>query len=328
MLALRHQGMQVFDRLQLDLERLAGGLFVQPSLFDRFFSHKTQQPRLARPGEENGQRRLAITPGPASLLHVILNRSRLLPVDNEAHIRHVKPQAKGVGANDGRQRGRGRLLLPQEARQQALTFLHAAHARMVKRQLEAQALQPSLDGLADLERRHKNHGPAARHLAQEIGRQAQAGLVLQQRQAHEADVGAIYAGYDDAGLGHAQRIEDAALRFGADLSGRSEALLSSFEANAVDGKLVLRRFSILPDEPVIVAEDVVTRGGRVQETVDIVRSQGGRVLAIVTLVDRSAGTAKFDGIPHYSLLQMAPVTWEPSACPHCKRGSKAIHPGS
>ena len=99
-------------------------------------------------------------------------------------------------------------------------------------------------------------------------------------------------------------------------------------AEKQDGKLVLRRFSILPDEPVIVAEDVVTRGGRVQETVDIVRSQGGRVLAIVTLVDRSAGTAKFDGIPHYSLLQMAPVTWEPSACPHCKRGSKAIHPGS
>ncbi|WP_395647522.1 Ppx/GppA family phosphatase [Terricaulis sp.] len=32
----------------------------------------------------------------------------------------------------------------------------------------------------------------------------------------------------------------AALRFGADLSGRSETLLSSFEANAVDGKLVLR----------------------------------------------------------------------------------------
>ena len=99
-------------------------------------------------------------------------------------------------------------------------------------------------------------------------------------------------------------------------------------AEKQDGKLVLRRFSILPDEPVIVAEDVVTRGGRVQETVDIVRSQGGRVLAIVTLVDRSAGTAKFDGIPHYSLLQMAPETWEPSACPHCKRGSKAIHPGS
>ena len=99
-------------------------------------------------------------------------------------------------------------------------------------------------------------------------------------------------------------------------------------AEKQDGKLVLRRFSILPGEPVIVAEDVVTRGGRVQETVDIVKQHGGRVLAIATLVDRSAGAADFGGIPHFSLLQMSPVTWEPAQCPHCKRGSKAVHPGS
>lgn len=99
-------------------------------------------------------------------------------------------------------------------------------------------------------------------------------------------------------------------------------------AEKQDGKLVLRRFGILPEEPVIVAEDVVTRGGRVQETVDIVKQHGARVLAIVTLVDRSGGTANFGNIPHFSLLQMSPVTWEPSDCPHCKRGSKAIHPGS
>ena len=99
-------------------------------------------------------------------------------------------------------------------------------------------------------------------------------------------------------------------------------------AEKQDGKLVLRRFSILPGEPVIVAEDVVTRGGRVQETVDSVKHPGGRVLAIATLVDRSAGTADFGGIPHFSLLQMSPVTWEPAQCPHCARGSKPMHPGS
>ncbi len=99
-------------------------------------------------------------------------------------------------------------------------------------------------------------------------------------------------------------------------------------AEKQDGKLVLRRFSILPDEPVIVAEDVVTRGGRVQETIDIVKQHGGRVVAIATLVDRSSGKASFDGIPHFSLLQMSPVTWAPEECPHCKRGSKPMHPGS
>lgn len=99
-------------------------------------------------------------------------------------------------------------------------------------------------------------------------------------------------------------------------------------AEKQDGKLVLRRFSILPDEPIIVAEDVVTRGGRVQETIDIVKANGGRVVAVVTLVDRSGGTASFGNIPHFSLLQMSPVTWAPEECPHCKRGSKAVHPGS
>jgi orotate phosphoribosyltransferase len=39
-----------------------------------------------------------------------------------------------------------------------------------------------------------------------------------------------------------------------------------------EGKLVLRRgFQISPDEKFIVVEDVVTRGGRVQETIDIAR---------------------------------------------------------
>src|SRR6266511_4839680 len=37
-----------------------------------------------------------------------------------------------------------------------------------------------------------------------------------------------------------------------------------------EGKLVLRRgFKISPDEKFVVVEDVVTRGGRVQETIDI-----------------------------------------------------------
>ena len=101
----------------------------------------------------------------------------------------------------------------------------------------------------------------------------------------------------------------------------------SIFAEKQDGKLVLRRFSILPEEPIIIVEDVVTRGGRVQETVDIVRANGGNLLAVATLVDRSNGAAAF-GVPHVSLLKMSPVTWDPSECPHCKRGSKPMHPGS
>jgi orotate phosphoribosyltransferase len=101
----------------------------------------------------------------------------------------------------------------------------------------------------------------------------------------------------------------------------------SIFAEKADGKLVLRRFAINPGDTVLVAEDVVTRGGRVQETIDLVRAAGGRVVAAVTLVDRSGGTATFD-VPHFSLLQMSPVTWTPTDCPLCRDGSKAVHPGS
>src|SRR6267154_5855197 len=58
-----------------------------------------------------------------------------------------------------------------------------------------------------------------------------------------------------------------------------------------NGKLALRRgFKIDNGEKFIVVEDVVTRGGRVQETVDIVRAHGGIVTAVGVIVDRSGKT--------------------------------------
>src|SRR6202044_3204899 len=57
-----------------------------------------------------------------------------------------------------------------------------------------------------------------------------------------------------------------------------------------EGRLVLRRgFKIAPGEKILVIEDVVTKGGRVQETLDIVRAHQGHVAAIATIVDRSNG---------------------------------------
>src|SRR5205809_4937962 len=72
-----------------------------------------------------------------------------------------------------------------------------------------------------------------------------------------------------------------------------------------EGKLVLRRgFQISPNERFIVVEDVVTRGGRVQETIDIVHAHGGIVSAVGVIVDRS-GAAKPDfGCPSVSLIEM------------------------
>ena len=108
---------------------------------------------------------------------------------------------------------------------------------------------------------------------------------------------------------------------------RALNVLSIF-AEKQDGALVLRRnFTIDKGERYIVAEDVITRGGRVQETIDIVEKAGGVVAAVAVLVDRSGGKAKLP-YPTFSLLTMEPVTYEPAVCPLCKTGSKAVHPGS
>ncbi len=93
-------------------------------------------------------------------------------------------------------------------------------------------------------------------------------------------------------------------------------------------KLAMRRFALKKGERYVVAEDVVTKGGRVQETIDLVKAAGAKVAGVVLLVDRSGGKAQFGRIPMFSLVQMTPQTWEPKNCPLCKAGSKPCHPGS
>lgn len=99
------------------------------------------------------------------------------------------------------------------------------------------------------------------------------------------------------------------------------------EKNAA-GRLELRRnFAVGPGERFLVVEDVITRGGRVQETIDIIRARGGEVAAVGTLVDRSGGTATF-GVPLRSLLQLSIETFEPARCPLCRAGTELVKPGS
>jgi orotate phosphoribosyltransferase len=94
------------------------------------------------------------------------------------------------------------------------------------------------------------------------------------------------------------------------------------------GKLELRRgFQIARGERVLVVEDVVTKGGRVRETLDIVRALGGKVVGVGSLVDRSGGKVDF-GIPLESLLRLSVDTFDPTTCPLCQAGTPVLKPGS
>ncbi|MBN8710956.1 MAG: orotate phosphoribosyltransferase [Verrucomicrobia bacterium 61-8] len=96
-----------------------------------------------------------------------------------------------------------------------------------------------------------------------------------------------------------------------------------------NGGLVLRRgFTITPGERFLVAEDVVTRGGRVQETIQIIKDHGGVVVAAGSIVDRSGGNLPDFGCPFVSLVQMTPETFEADNIPADLAGIPAIKPGS
>jgi orotate phosphoribosyltransferase len=95
-----------------------------------------------------------------------------------------------------------------------------------------------------------------------------------------------------------------------------------------DGKLVLRRgFKIAPGEEILVVEDVVTKGGRVQETLAIVRANGGIVVGVAMVVDRSNGAVNF-GLPFESLISLQVETFAPDKLPPDLAGIPAVKPGS
>ncbi len=95
------------------------------------------------------------------------------------------------------------------------------------------------------------------------------------------------------------------------------------------GGLVLRRgFTILPNEKLVIAEDVVTRGGRVQETIDIVRNRGGKVVGVGVLVDRSGGKRPDFGCPFVSLIEMNVETFPADLIPPDLIDTPAVKPGS
>jgi orotate phosphoribosyltransferase len=96
-----------------------------------------------------------------------------------------------------------------------------------------------------------------------------------------------------------------------------------------EGKLVLRRgFKISPNERFIVVEDVVTRGGRVRETIDIVRAHGGIVSAVGVIVDRSGETKPDFGCPFVSLIEMTVETFPADKLPPDLARIPAVKPGS
>lgn len=99
-------------------------------------------------------------------------------------------------------------------------------------------------------------------------------------------------------------------------------------AEKVEDRLALRRnFTLSKGERVLVVEDVITRGGRALEAINLAREAGGEVVGLAVLADRSQGKAKFP-VPLVSLLELDFPTYDPDNLPSHLESIPAVKPGS
>ena len=99
-------------------------------------------------------------------------------------------------------------------------------------------------------------------------------------------------------------------------------------AEKENDRLVLRRnFTFAAGERVLVAEDVVTRGGRAQECLDLLVAAGAKPVGVAALVDRSNGQTTFS-VPFISLLALSFPTYAADKLPPELAAIPATKPGS
>jgi orotate phosphoribosyltransferase len=98
-------------------------------------------------------------------------------------------------------------------------------------------------------------------------------------------------------------------------------------AERVAGTMTLRRgFTISEGEQAVVVEDVFTTGGSIKEVIEVVSRAGGRVVAVGSVVDRSADVDF--GVPTVSLVKAEIENFDPADCPMCRDGLEVVKPGT
>ncbi len=92
------------------------------------------------------------------------------------------------------------------------------------------------------------------------------------------------------------------------------------------GRTFRRGQTISQGENVLVVDDVLTRGGSVQDVITAVTSLQGNVVGVGVLVERSEKSIDF-GAPLFSCLRTVAETYAPDDCPLCRAQIPLVKPG-
>ncbi|MDH5695094.1 MAG: orotate phosphoribosyltransferase [Dehalococcoidia bacterium] len=98
------------------------------------------------------------------------------------------------------------------------------------------------------------------------------------------------------------------------------------EKEGSQGRTFRRGFSINPGEQVLIVDDILTTGSSIGEVMAAVTKQGGSVIGIGVLVDRSEQRIEF-GVPLFSCLRAETITYHPQDCPLCAAKIPLVKPG-
>jgi len=91
---------------------------------------------------------------------------------------------------------------------------------------------------------------------------------------------------------------------------------SIFAENEGEVRVFRRDFEIAPGEHVLIVDDILTTGSSLKETINAVAKQGGIVIGIGVLVDRSEENLDFN-LPFFSCLRAPTTVYSPQECPLC-----------
>ena len=80
-----------------------------------------------------------------------------------------------------------------------------------------------------------------------------------------------------------------------------------------------RGFNIAKGERVLLVDDILTTGTSIQQVIQAINDLEGKLVGIGVLVDRSDKALDF-GVPLFSCVRSATITYKPEECPLCQAG--------